>query len=350
MSQHPIYIIGAGLTGLATAYFLKKKGVNCQILEANSRIGGRIETLTGTTGVTLEMGATWFSHQHPNLIALLDELEIPYFNQYSSGISLFETMSFVPPQKFEIPQSDPSSFRIEGGSMKLISALVSIIGIENIHTHTKVTELHYVNDVVEIWTDNGVIFKAHKVISTLPPNLLVQHITFLPHLPESFVQLAKKTHTWMGESIKFALEYPTSFWRDNNFSGTLYSQASIVQEMYDHSNAEQTKFALKGFLNAGTNTFTKEERKQKIIQQLVSFYGSEAANYSAYYEKVWRDEPLTFHPYEQLILGHQNNGNVLFKNTYFENKLYISGSETASQNPGYMDGALGAALFTASQF
>jgi monoamine oxidase len=45
-------------------------------------------------------------------------------------------------------------------------------------------------------------------------------------------QLARKTHTWMGDSIKFAVEYASPFWRENNYSGTLFSQASIIQEMY----------------------------------------------------------------------------------------------------------------------
>jgi monoamine oxidase len=35
----------------------------------------------------------------------------------------------------------------------------------------------------------------------------------------------------MGESIKFAVEYASPFWRENNYSGTLFSQASIIQEM-----------------------------------------------------------------------------------------------------------------------
>jgi monoamine oxidase len=39
-----------------------------------------IETITGSTEVTIEMGATWFGKQHPTLTALLDELGIPYFN------------------------------------------------------------------------------------------------------------------------------------------------------------------------------------------------------------------------------------------------------------------------------
>jgi monoamine oxidase len=48
-------IIGAGLSGLMIAYPYKKKGIDVLILEANTRIGGRIETVTGTTGATMEM-------------------------------------------------------------------------------------------------------------------------------------------------------------------------------------------------------------------------------------------------------------------------------------------------------
>lgn len=40
----PIVIIGAGLTGLSTAFFLKKKGYNILLLEENNRVGGAIRS------------------------------------------------------------------------------------------------------------------------------------------------------------------------------------------------------------------------------------------------------------------------------------------------------------------
>ena len=154
----------------------------------------------------------------------------------------------------------------------------------------------------------------------------------------------------MGESIKFAVEYTRPFWRENNYSGTLFSQASIIQEMYDHSTNDYKGFALKGFLNGGTYTMSKEERQEKVILQLTKLFGSDAERYVKYHEKVWRKEPLTFFPYEQLVMGHENNGHAEYKKAFFNNKLYISGSETASQNPGYIEGAIVAAKFIASQF
>jgi monoamine oxidase len=154
----------------------------------------------------------------------------------------------------------------------------------------------------------------------------------------------------MGESIKFAVEYKTPFWKQNNYSGTLFSQASIIQEMYDHSTADNSGFALKGFLNGGTAVLSMEERKEKVIAQLTTFFGPEAKDYVAYFENVWRKEPLTFQPYEQLVLAHQNNGHSLFKKPFQNGKLYVSGAESTTQNPGYMDGAIAAAKTIALEF
>ncbi|SHL52028.1 flavin monoamine oxidase family protein [Flavobacterium xanthum] len=350
MKKQKVIIIGAGLCGLYTAFLLQKKGMEVLLLEANTRIGGRIKTITGTTAVTMEMGATWFGNQHSQLLEVLRSLEIPYFKQHTQGISLFETMSFVPPQKFEISDSEEPSFRIEGGTETLIKRLISEIGIQNIKTNTKITVIKEENNHLIVTDSDGKSYSADKVISTIPPNLLVNSVVFEPNLPENFTQLAKKTHTWMGESIKFAVEYKTPFWKQNNYSGTLFSQASIIQEMYDHSTADNSGFALKGFLNGGTAVLSMEERKEKVIAQLTTFFGPEAKDYVAYFENVWRKEPLTFQPYEQLVLAHQNNGHSLFKKPFQNGKLYVSGAETATQNPGYMDGAIAAAKTIALEF
>jgi monoamine oxidase len=56
-----VIIIGAGLSGLLTAYRLKEEGVPFKILEARDRTGGRIHTLESKNGTPLEMGATWFT-------------------------------------------------------------------------------------------------------------------------------------------------------------------------------------------------------------------------------------------------------------------------------------------------
>ena len=88
-------IIGGGLSGLTLAYLLSKKGIHAQILEASSRLGGRIQTIKGKNETPLELGATWFSDIHQNLLSLIDELKLDKYPQYSKGISFFQTNQLV---------------------------------------------------------------------------------------------------------------------------------------------------------------------------------------------------------------------------------------------------------------
>ena len=123
-----VIIIGAGLSGLSTAFQLKKAGISLKILEAQNRLGGRIETIYGNYQTPMEMGATWFSKEHKHLLQLLKELNISYFEQHTEGIALFETMSFEPPQQYYVPANSHSAYRIKDGTYSIIEALYQILG------------------------------------------------------------------------------------------------------------------------------------------------------------------------------------------------------------------------------
>ncbi len=73
-----VLIIGAGLSGLSAAYYLKKAGIDAVILEARERSSGRIFTVSAEGNNTpVEMGATWFAAKHTYLMQLLHELNLP---------------------------------------------------------------------------------------------------------------------------------------------------------------------------------------------------------------------------------------------------------------------------------
>ena len=115
-----IIIVGAGLSGLTLAHLLAKKDIESTVLEASTRIGGRIQTESGKLKTPLELGATWFSNIHVNLTKLINELGLKKFPQFSEGISLFQTKSFEPAQKFYVPESESPSYRVAGGTQNLI--------------------------------------------------------------------------------------------------------------------------------------------------------------------------------------------------------------------------------------
>lgn len=66
-----IIVIGAGLAGLAAARILKDAGQDVTILEARSRIGGRIHTSRLWPRLPVDLGASWIHGTHCNPLTAL---------------------------------------------------------------------------------------------------------------------------------------------------------------------------------------------------------------------------------------------------------------------------------------
>jgi len=72
-------IIGAGLSGLYCAHYLKNKGHKLLVLEKGGRLGGRIKTINmelpqNGKQYTYEAGAQRFSYRHKRLLKLINQL------------------------------------------------------------------------------------------------------------------------------------------------------------------------------------------------------------------------------------------------------------------------------------
>lgn len=93
ISGKKVIILGAGLSGMATAYELGKLGYDCTILEARARAGGRVWTVRGGTleteiggtpqtakfesGLYLNAGAARVPHNHEITLHYCREFKIP---------------------------------------------------------------------------------------------------------------------------------------------------------------------------------------------------------------------------------------------------------------------------------
>ncbi|MFC6268166.1 flavin monoamine oxidase family protein [Frigoriflavimonas asaccharolytica] len=347
--KEKIIIIGGGLSGLTLAYLLSKRGIESKILEASSRVGGRIQTKKGTLETPLELGATWFSDMHQNLLALINELGLEKYPQFSKGTSLFQTKSFEPPQQFFVPESESPSYRLKGGTQNLIDTLAQKLPSENIRLNTKVVGITEFDSEIIVEISNGEKLYADKVILCLPPQLISSNIIFSPKLPDAVSLILPTVQTWMAGAIKFVLEYEAPFWRNNGFSGMLYSHSGIVSEMYDHTNFEENKFGFTGFLNGGATTYSQEVRKEFVLKQLAELLGAEASNPVNYFDKIWTDE-FIISGNQMIQRPHQNNGHSVLQNSYMNGRVLFSGTETATEFGGYMEGAVISALRIADGF
>ena len=89
MDQVDITIVGAGLSGLIAAREAKKKGYSVKVLEARSRVGGRMFNQITPSGGIIDLGGQWGGHTHHRLEKLTDELGLQRHPSFYDGKGIF---------------------------------------------------------------------------------------------------------------------------------------------------------------------------------------------------------------------------------------------------------------------
>lgn len=75
MESAKVLVIGAGIGGLAAAYWLCQRGYDVEVLEASSRPGGRMLTLE-RRGDRVDVGAQFYHSNFRYAIQLLDAVNL----------------------------------------------------------------------------------------------------------------------------------------------------------------------------------------------------------------------------------------------------------------------------------
>jgi len=338
-----VIIIGAGLTGLSLAKNLSDKGYkNVIVLEARDRIGGRIHTLQTSDGTPVEMGATWFFSNFNNMFKALKSIDVGLMEQFMKGAIMYES----DPGKVRTKSSSGdynNMFRIKGGTSNFVNTLLSKIDKDKVMLNQVVTNINKLDGehggLMEVVTRDS-SFRARRVVTTIPPQLLVHSVKFSPALPADLDQVARNTHTWMGDSMKGAVTYAKRFWTEQGKAGALYSHSGPFVQMYDQTSTDGTKFALVGFMDENVARLPYEQRRKRVIDQLVRVFGDEAKSPLDYKDTYWASEPFTMpqnvpSPYQQRNVGHS-----AYRKPYMGGSLFIGGTETSHHAAGFMEGAV----------
>lgn len=345
-----IAIIGAGLSGLSLAEQLQDGRRKIAVFEARQRCGGRILTHTlPDSELALDLGPTWlWPDQQPRIAKLVNRLKLKLFQQWDKGHGLYQIDAGQAPSLYIDIETHVSSRRIEGGCGQLIKGLLQLLPDTEIHLEHRLLSLAdrgtYI-DLVFATPAGDRHVQARQVVLAAPPRLLADTINFEPPLSAKFIQLLRNTPTWMAGHAKVVLVYEQAFWRQFGFSGNglLRYHGAVLAELYDACPTDLQKAALFGFfgLPSAVRAYYRENLEERVVQQLTGLFGEQAANPLQIVIQDWSTETFTARSEDQIPPNtHPAYGHPLLQLDHWQDKLYFCGTETATREGGYMEGAL----------
>ncbi|WP_026999154.1 flavin monoamine oxidase family protein [Eisenibacter elegans] len=236
----------------------------------------------------------------------------------------------------ESSEKNEMDWRIEGGNSRLIEALVSTLGSENLYLEHEVISIQQRGAKVTVGCANGTSFEADAVICTLPTWAL-SRVIFDPPLPPNTREALSALQ--YSRIIKTSVLYRERFWNDEAFD----LLSDTLPQYFFHSTKNQagnggvlTSYAVgdRAYVMSKYNDTQKIQAIDQALkpvfgataplaQRVVSYYwGTDRYTqgaYAFYGRKQWFDE------YETLQRRFR--------------KVYFAGEHLADWQ-GFMEGAL----------
>lgn len=204
---------------------------------------------------------------------------------------------------------------------------------------TPVRRVVHDEDKVVVHTDRGV-WRARRVIAALPPNLC-NLIEWDPFLPAAREQLHQKMS--MGSTTKVIAIYEQPFWRDEGLSGEVVCDRGPFSIIYDNSPEDGSCGALVGFVVARDarelQDLSERRRDDRLRDALGSFFGEEARSPEHLLVQDWGREPWT----RGCPVGNAPPGLLTAAAPALQDpvgRVHWAGTETATEQVGFMEGAL----------
>ncbi|MCC1482273.1 flavin monoamine oxidase family protein [Roseibaca sp. Y0-43] len=313
-----VCIIGAGLSGLALANGLRAKGCAVTLLEARDRPGGRVLSQDG-----FDLGPSWIWPHNRRMLALLDQLGLRSFAQYTQGRLVFEDATGAIRRDLDFATMG-GALRVGGGLAQVTGALADKLG-DALRLSCPVQQISEDAHGVTVTLRNQSL-RASQVVLALPPRLAAGLGLTMPDIP-----------TWMAGQAKLVATYPTPFWRAQGFNGDAISHLGPLAEIHDASPVDGREGALFGFARPGAAR--AEGFRDAAIAQLARLFGPEAAQPTRVMLKDWSTDSATATPADLVPpAGHPH-----YRPIAPTRRVIFAGTEAAPQDGGFLEGALCAA-------
>lgn len=337
-----VLIIGGGMAGIRLACLLADLKIDFHLLEARDRFGGRILT-DHMNGSAFDLGPAWFWPGQPRMEALVKTHGIDVFSQHAEGHLSYENEQGVV-QRGRGQASMQGSLRLDGGFGLLIDIMVRTLPESALGLNQTVTRLQLDGSVIVART-NTADFVATHVVLALPPRLVAEHIQFEPFLPPAALQELQSVPTWMAGQAKALAIYDEAFWRKDGLSGDAMSRRGPMVEIHDATPARGANGGLFGFIGVAPHQRQNDALlRAAILEQLQRIFGPKAGRPVGLMIKDWAFDVCTASSLDLAPLySHPGYGMSLAFPKPWEGRLFLAGTESASQFGGYVEGALASA-------
>jgi monoamine oxidase len=346
-------IIGGGLCGVALARNLHGQGKDFGLFEARPRLGGRILSVAcKKSGMALDLGPTWFWPDTQPLIArLIADLVLADFAQHDEGAVLHLRDPDKRPEQINASGVHNGARRLDGGMASLIVALARDLPPQRLYLD------HVLGALSDFGSHIALEFRvgdhlsevhARRVVLAIPPRLLDEHVRFDPGLDDAMRDAMRGGGTWMAAQAKVAIGYDRPYWREAGQSGNAFvtHEQAVIGEIFDACDMTSAKAALGGFiaLSPQLRQSFNDGLPMLLGSQMVQVFGPALEQGELHYQD-WATEAYTCSTLdrESPQAEHFGFANPLLRRSLWNGKLYLGGSETASRDAGYLEGALEAA-------
>lgn len=351
-----VVVVGAGISGLAVADALTTAGASVIVLEARSRPGGRLHSVSldappaGQTAV--DLGATWFWEGEHRVRDLAARLGVSTFPQHREGDTVVEDRSGV--LRYPGPAVGAPAYRYAGGARGLADGLAAALPagtvlldhpVERVaHHRPGVADGHEAPPATLTVTSRGRTWRAQHVVLALPPALAVESIDLSVDLPDGVRRVAASTPVWMAEAIKVVAVYDEPFWREAGLAGAGASRIGPLQELHDMSGRDGSPAALFGFAAASTLRGHGTAEVGRLVRaQLGRMYGPRGHDPRHLLLHDWSTDIWTAPRRQTGTPDYSLFGHPAYQQAAAGGRLHWASTETSTTHAGHVEGALQAA-------
>lgn len=351
-----VLVVGAGLAGLVAAYELSKLRYDVTVIEAQDRVGGRVQTVRDFEGgAYAEAGAGRIRAEHDITHRCVKEFGLPLMPFYPAERQFMRMragrVERVNWTRFAASMAGVMNFggakrwtKIEGGNDLLPMAFADRLKDKIIYSAPVLKIVQDARGVTAHFREKGVArsLTADVLLAAVPFPLLAK-IEVDPPFAREKTQVIRTT-TYESAS-RVMLEAKTRFWQAAGLNG--FALGAENTEIWDGSfGSPGTHGVLSSYTRYRPSEIltrrTADERLKTTLDSLEKFFPGLKANYVKGYSKCWSEDPWAGGAWgllagRRLELGRAPAGRIFFA------------GEHLSGHASWMQGALESGLMAAGQ-